>query len=181
MLTFGIGLGLCMQTVTLVMQNAVPAADIGVATSSATFFRQVGGTLGTAVFLSILFSNVGTKVRSAYQNAFAGKDPDFSKATAHPASLSTADQNFISALKSGTGGAIDLNDTSFLSKLSSAVAHPFQVGFSQAMDTVFLFGAGTIAIGFIVSLMLKEVPLRTQSGHQAAEAEAAVAAVPGPH
>src|SRR6185437_3098079 len=92
MLTFGIGLGLCMQTVTLVMQNAVPAADIGVATSSATFFRQVGGTLGTAVFLSILFSNVGTKVRSAYQNAFAGKDPDFSKETAHPASLSTADQ-----------------------------------------------------------------------------------------
>ena len=45
------------------VQNAVPPQDMGVATSSATFFRQMGGTLGTAVFLSILFSTVGDKHR----------------------------------------------------------------------------------------------------------------------
>ena len=52
----GIGLGLCMQTLILAIQNDVPARDMGVATSSATFFRSIGGTVGTAVFLSILFT-----------------------------------------------------------------------------------------------------------------------------
>jgi EmrB/QacA subfamily drug resistance transporter len=52
----GIGLGLCMQTLILAIQNDVPAKDMGVATSSATFFRSIGGTVGTAVFLSILFT-----------------------------------------------------------------------------------------------------------------------------
>ena len=42
----GLGLGLCMQTLLIAVQNAVPARDMGVATSSATFFRQMGGTLG---------------------------------------------------------------------------------------------------------------------------------------
>ena len=183
MLTFGIGLGLCMQTVILAMQNSVPASDIGVATSSATFFRQVGGTLGTAVFLSILFSNVGKKVGNAYQGAFAGNDPKFSQAIANTGSLSAEDKSFIANLKAGNSGAIDINDTSFLNKLTDGIAHPFHVGFSQAMDTVFLFGAGVILIGFVVSFFLKEVPLRTQSGQQAAasEAEGAADAVPAPH
>ncbi|MBA2695604.1 MAG: MFS transporter, partial [Actinobacteria bacterium] len=56
MLFFGLGLGGNMQPLTLAVQNAVPAQMIGVATSSATFTRQMGGTLGTAVFLSLLFS-----------------------------------------------------------------------------------------------------------------------------
>ena len=51
-----------MQPLMLAVQNAVPPRDIGVATSSATFFRQIGGTLGTAVFLSILFSTVPDKI-----------------------------------------------------------------------------------------------------------------------
>ncbi|MGH3923636.1 MAG: MDR family MFS transporter, partial [Pseudonocardiaceae bacterium] len=49
---FGLGLGNCLQTLILAVQNAVPAQDMGVATSSATFFRQMGGTIGVAVFLA---------------------------------------------------------------------------------------------------------------------------------
>ena len=48
------------------VQNAVDRRDMGVATSSATFTRQIGGTLGTAVFLSILFSQAGTKISEAF-------------------------------------------------------------------------------------------------------------------
>ena len=55
---FGLGIGNIMQPITLATQNAMPPRDIGVATSSATFFRQMGGTLGVAVFLSVLFSTV---------------------------------------------------------------------------------------------------------------------------
>ena len=75
------------------------------------------------------------------------------------------------------------NDTSFLKGLNHAIAHPFEIGFSQAMDLVFLCAAAIIVIAFVVSFFLKEVPLRTQAGNQAAasEAEAAVAAAPAPH
>jgi EmrB/QacA subfamily drug resistance transporter len=63
MALFGLGLGGCLQTLIMAAQNAVPARDMGVATASATFFRQMGGTLGVAVFLSILFSTAGGKCR----------------------------------------------------------------------------------------------------------------------
>ena len=53
MVVFGAGLGMNMQSIVLAMQNAVDARDMGVTTSAVTFFRQVGGSLGTAVFLSI--------------------------------------------------------------------------------------------------------------------------------
>ena len=56
MFVVGLGLGQLMQTLTLAVQASADARDIGVATSSATFFRQIGGTLGTAIMLSLLFS-----------------------------------------------------------------------------------------------------------------------------
>ena len=67
MAMFGLGLGGCMQTLVLAVQNAVPARDMGVATASSTFFRQMGGTLGTAVFLSILFSTVAGNIAAAFR------------------------------------------------------------------------------------------------------------------
>ena len=180
MFVFGAGLGMCMQTVVLAMQTAVPASNIGVATSSATFFRQVGGTAGTAIFLSILFSTVGGKVKSAYTAAFAGSDPNFAAAVNNPAVLAKpANASFVNGLKNPARSSIDLNDTRFLSRLDAAIAHPFQVGFSQAMDNVFLFATGALAVGFLVSLALKQIALRTTSGDAAAKDETAAAAVTG--
>ncbi|MEV6537052.1 MDR family MFS transporter, partial [Streptomyces sp. NPDC051639] len=69
MFVVGAGLGLNMQTIVLAMQNAVPPRDIGVATSSTTFFRQMGGTAGVAVFLSIVYSVVGGKISDAFADA----------------------------------------------------------------------------------------------------------------
>src|ERR687885_8498 len=55
-----------LQLLPLTIQNAVSPRDIGVATASATFFRQIGGTLGVAVFLSILFSTLPDKLTAAF-------------------------------------------------------------------------------------------------------------------
>jgi EmrB/QacA subfamily drug resistance transporter len=160
MLTFGAGLGMNMQTIVLAMQNAVEPKDMGVATASVTFFRQVGGTLGTAVFLSILFSSASSNIKSSY--AKAAKTPDFQAAArAHP------DQ-----LRQITGGT-NLNDTSFLHTVDARLAHPFLVGFADAMDIVFLTGAAVLVIAFVLSWFMKEVPLRMQSGLEAARAAAA--------
>ena len=164
MVIFGAGLGLNMQSIVLAMQNAVPPKDMGVATSSTTFFRQVGGTLGTAVFLSILFSSAGTKIAGAYEKA--GRTPQFrAAARAHP------DQ--FADIKGGGS----LNDTKFLHGMEHVLAQPFRVGFSGAMDLVFLVGACVLVFAFVLSLMLKEVPLRMVSGLQAAR-EAAAASNP---
>jgi hypothetical protein len=67
MVLFGVGLGFNFQPLTLAVQNAVPPREIGVATSSATFTRQIGGTLGTAIFLSILFSSAKDKIGEAFR------------------------------------------------------------------------------------------------------------------
>ncbi|MDR6573765.1 EmrB/QacA subfamily drug resistance transporter [Curtobacterium sp. 320] len=65
MFLIGLGLGSVMQSLTLASQGSVEARDMGVATSSATFFRQIGGTLGTAVLLSILFSAMPSNILHA--------------------------------------------------------------------------------------------------------------------
>jgi EmrB/QacA subfamily drug resistance transporter len=188
---FGVGLGFNMQPLVLAVQNAVPPQDMGVATSSATFFRQMGGTLGTAVFLSILFSSVGGKIASAFRAA-AGT-ADFQAALSDPRLASDpVDGRVVKAVTSGAGlpkGALD--DTSFLSKLDDRLARPFLDGFSSAIDLVFLSAAGVLLIAFVIVFFLPEEKLRTMSGIQArqqqeaadaakaAEAEGAAGTRPG--
>ena len=174
----GLGLGGNMQPIILAIQNAVSPREIGVATSSVTFFRQMGGTLGTAVFLSVLLSTLPGRIADAF-NSVRGT-PGFQAAlAAHPDQAAT--------LQAAGSGNADLNDTSFISRLAPVIAHPFKVGFSDSMSTVFLMGAAIMVIGFVVVLLLPEIPLADRSASQARAAEAQAeagaaaeaAAVPG--
>jgi hypothetical protein len=158
MLLMGLGLGFNFQPVILAVQNAVSPREIGVATSSVTFFRQMGGTLGTAVFLSVLFSALPTRITQAYVHAQS--TPAFQQAAAaHP------DQ-----LQQLRGAAGNLGDTSFVQTIDQALAAPFKSGFADTLDLVFLIAACVVAVGFFVLIFLPQVPLRTQSGIQAAQA-----------
>jgi hypothetical protein len=168
---FGLGIGNIMQPITLATQNAMPARDIGVATSSATFFRQMGGTLGVAVFLSVLFSTVGHNIGSAY--ATAGKSSAFQAVASSPAVTSDpGNKPLLTILKGQKLPAANLNDTSFLKHADKRLAHPFFVGFSNSMDVIFLLAAAVMFIGFVLLLYVKELPLRTMSGIQAQHADA---------
>jgi EmrB/QacA subfamily drug resistance transporter len=180
MLLFGIGLGLTMQTLTLSVQNAVPAKDMGVATASSTFFRQLGATAGTAIFLSVLFSTVGGKINNAF--TAAAKTPQFQQALNNPAIAGKAgNQPVVQMIQhpgSSGGSASVLSDSSFIQKLDAVFAAPFKQGFADSMHLVFLLGAGVMALAFVLVLFIKEVPLRSVSGIQAqAQAQAAAAAV----
>ncbi|WP_328612876.1 MFS transporter [Amycolatopsis sp. NBC_00355] len=159
----GLGLGASMQTLVLAATNDVRPQDIGVATSAATFFRQIGGTAGTAVFLSILFGTVGDKIANAVRSAIA--TPAYTAALAqHP--------EFAQQLKSG----LDVNDTSFLSSLDPVLARPILQGFAESMSTVFLVGGIVLTVGFALVWFLKEKPLSDKSAmEQRAEAEDAPA------
>ncbi len=103
MLVTGYGLGNTMQPLMLAVQNSVAPRDIGVATASSTFFRQIGGTLGVAVFLSILFSTVGDKIAAALKAA-AGT-PAF-QAAAHDPAIAGVQPNsdFLAAMQAQQPG-----------------------------------------------------------------------------
>ena len=66
MALMGLGLGCNMQPIILAVQNAASPRELGVSTSAVTFFRSMGGTLGAAIFLSVLFTTLPDKIRSAF-------------------------------------------------------------------------------------------------------------------
>ncbi|MCG2802514.1 MAG: MFS transporter [Cellulomonas sp.] len=162
-IVFGLGLGLVMQPLVLAVQNAVSVRYMGVATSSSLFFRQMGGTLGTAVFLSILFSTVGDKIATAVRAALG--TPSFQAALTDPAVLADpANQVVLSAFNGGVVPSLD--DSSFLSAIDPRLAEPFLVGFAQSVDLVMLVGGLVMLGGIALTWLMPELPLRSVSGIQ---------------
>jgi EmrB/QacA subfamily drug resistance transporter len=156
MLLLGLGLGFNMQPVIVAVQNAVSPREMGVATSSVTFFRQMGGTIGTAAFLSIMFTRLGTEIPDQIRQAAAASPEAARQAQA--------------LLQAGPESV--LADTTGINAFPALVP-PFRVGFSNTLDLVFLVAAAVVAIGFFVLLFLPQLELRNQSGLQAAAAQAA--------
>jgi hypothetical protein len=128
----------------------------------------MGGTLGAAIFLSILFSTLPDRIRAAFETART--TPEFTSAVqAHP------DQaQLLQSAASGGSGALD--DTSFLSRLAEPLSHPFKVGFSVAMSQTFVVAAAILAVGVVVVSFLPELPLRKGSGAEERAAEDAALA-----
>ena len=189
MVLVGMGLGCCMQALTLIVQNSVAPREIGMATSSATFFRQMGGTIGVAVFLSMLFSTVGDNIRSALESA--AKTPAFGQAlktAAADPSLRKDEhaygivQALIDPKRYGDKLESVNSDSSVIGHLPKAVAHPFQAGFAESMAHVFLMASIIALIGLLILLLLPKIELRTGSAmaaNKAADAQAANDAAAG--
>jgi hypothetical protein len=147
MLTVGIGLGMVMQVLVIVVQNSVDYRDLGVATSGATLFRLVGGSLGTAVLGAIFASRL----------------------TANLARL----------LPSAAGGGDVANgmSTQVLARLSPQVHAVYAEAFTVSLDTVFLVAAVVCAVGFLLTWLLPERPLRTSLAESARDAGTTAAEV----
>lgn len=161
MVMMGLGLGFNFQPVILAVQNAVSPREIGVATSSVTFFRQMGGTIGTAAFLSVLFTRLPTEVGGRIGDA----------AAANPEAAAQAQQ----LAQGGLDGL--LADTTRIAEFPLLVA-PFREGFTATIDLVFLIAAGVVAIGFFVFLFLPQLTLSDKSGIQAMQESEGVATDP---
>ncbi|NKY41101.1 MDR family MFS transporter, partial [Cellulomonas septica] len=168
-IVFGLGLGLTMQPLVLAVQNAVAIRDMGVATSSSLFFRQMGGTLGTAVFLSILFSTVGANIRDAFARLLP--TPDFQAALTDRAVLSNPANAAVADAVQGSGSLPSLDDSSFIGSLDPRLAQPFLEGFAQSVDLVLLIAACIMVVGVVLTILLPELPLRTVSGIEGRLAE----------
>ncbi|MBG0567678.1 MDR family MFS transporter [Actinoplanes aureus] len=174
MVLMGLGLGSNMQPMITAVQNAVSPREIGTATGAVTFFRSMGGTLGTAVFLSVLFNVLPGNIRDRF--TAAQQTPEFQAAL-------QADPAQQELLKRATSSDA-LNDTSFLDQLSDVIAHPFKVGFSDSVHVVYLMAFAVMLIGLVVVFFLPELPLAQRSAQQARAEDALQAekgaGVPGP-
>ncbi|MDT0234326.1 MDR family MFS transporter [Curtobacterium sp. BRB10] len=152
---FGIGLGLgqLMQTLTLAAQNSVSPRDIGVATSAATFFRQIGGTMGTAVLLSVLFTLMPTNISAAMQNESdlksalnAAMTPSVANASKNQGVMDEiwtkivdpVQQNVQDGLDQGTAQAKQAADAAVTKQVTAAVQRQVAVGTvpAAAADTI---------------------------------------------
>ncbi|MDN4477902.1 MDR family MFS transporter [Demequina sp. SYSU T00039] len=163
---FGLGLGGIMQPVMLAVQNAVEPRDMGAGSASVMFFRQIGGSLGTAIFLSILFSSVTGDIAEEFE--VAAQTPEFQEVVADPATLENpVNAQVLAVVQSGSLDAADglsLDDTSFLSELDPVLAAPFRAGFADAIANVLLMTSLFSILGLALAIALPQLPLREKSG-----------------
>ncbi|RKS05815.1 EmrB/QacA subfamily drug resistance transporter [Nocardiopsis sp. Huas11] len=134
----GFGLGLVMQVVVLVVQNGAEYRDLGVATSSATFFRSIGGAFGTAVFGSVFSGRLAANLsaRADEIRLPAGVD--------------------VAALES---------DPRAMDGLPPQTQASFLGAYADAIDVVFLWAVPIALAGFVLALFLRQIPLRTTVGN----------------
>ena len=165
---FGLGLGGVMQPNMLAVQNAVEPRDMGTGSASVMFFRQIGGSLGTAVFLSILFGSVQGDIGNEFTKA--AQTPQFQAVIANPATLDNpVNAAILQVVKSGSlasasKAGISLDDTSFIKKLDPVLAAPFKEGFADAITRVFFISALISILSLIFALFIPHVALQEKSG-----------------
>jgi len=157
---FGVGLGFCMQPLTLAMQTSVPPRDMGVGTSSAAFFRSMGGAVGTAVFISMLFSLAASRIADSMKAA--ATDPAYLAVLKDPAVASDpANAKLYDFFKNGASND-SLNDTSWLHTANSTLTRPITDGFATSIDTVMLTAAALTGLAFLISFALPRKKLTDQ-------------------
>ncbi|MDL9938590.1 MDR family MFS transporter [Gordonia sp. ABSL1-1] len=163
----GFGLGNLMQPLVLALQNVLPPKDMGLSTGTATFFRQIGGTLGVAVFFSLLFSLMGPNIKDEMTSA--AQTPEFRTAVVEAAHSDDGQvrgfaEALIEANQQGGGASASsdsvMADTSVIDKLPVALGDPIKTGFANSMDTVFLVCSIISLLAIIGTVTWRELPLR---------------------
>jgi len=145
MLVMGVGLGSSMQILMIASQNALEPHEMGVATSTTTFFRSMGQTFGTAAALAVLFGTVLGNIKDRLGTAGI-----------------SADQVSI------TGKSLDNTDR-LLRLLPDDVRHLVLAGFADSIRTVFLTMAVVMAAAHLGTWFVQEVPLREHSPEELRE------------
>ncbi|WP_426988908.1 MDR family MFS transporter [Pseudarthrobacter sp. Y6] len=170
---FGMGLGFCMQPLTLAMQVSVPPKDMGVGTSSAAFFRSMGGAVGTAVFISMLFSLAASPIADTMKSAMSSAD--YQAVLRDPAvAADPANAKLYEFFQNGASNE-SLNDTSWLHSANSVLTRPITEGFAYSIDTVMITAAVLTGIAFLISFALPNKKLTDPAEAAKAREDATVA------
>ncbi len=174
MIVVGFGIGASMPILSLAVQNALPHRLLGVASSSSQFFRQIGGTLGVAVFGTLVTTRLHENLqREIPLDVRAGTPPGLLAALDEPQVLLSPE-------------SLDRVQASFAQipdgeALFDAALAAMRVSLSDAVTLVFLIGAFVALAALAISFFLPEVPLRTtvRAAEPAPDSQAAVPAAGG--
>jgi len=135
MFIVGLGIGGVMQVLVVAVQNAVPYRQLGTATSTATFFRMIGGAFGVALFGAVFNSRLFAELPKYLPR---------------------------SALRHLSGHNISSNPAQ-IDSFPPAIRHGYVQAFSHSLEFVFLIGVPFAVAGFALTWLLKEVPLRDRA------------------
>ncbi|HKX72422.1 MAG TPA: MDR family MFS transporter [Candidatus Saccharimonadales bacterium] len=160
----GVGMGMAMPIFALAVQNALPQKDLGAATSSTQLFRSIGGTVGLAIMGGILNNILASKLVDAKSEQFV----QIAQANGQGAQFSNLDVNSIQGILSPEAQAGITQQLQNLPPQAQQQAldafHHFvgslQAALASSMTQVFLIAAGIMAVAFIISFFVKEVPLK---------------------
>ena len=141
MVVIGIGLGLCMQSLILAVQNAVSVRDLGAGTSSATFFRSLGGSFGVAILGAVLSSRLTTELAGRLPGALAQLPPEQRAAVS-------------------AGGNFSINDPAAILALPAPVRAAVQAAFVESLHLVFLTTGLIAIVAVLVTLAMPNHQLR---------------------
>ncbi|WP_205783829.1 MDR family MFS transporter [Microbacterium sp. 10M-3C3] len=167
MLVIGLGLGQLMQTLTIASQNSVGLRDMGVATSSSTFFRQIGGTLGTAVLLSLLFTLMPTNIIGSFSDRAtltdaldAAFDPTVSSAPENAKIMSTVYTPIVTQATDAVTAQVESGVTQATDAATQAVAAQVAAGqLPAAAQQQATDAAVAQAIGAAAAQIQQQVPV----------------------
>lgn len=138
LMVFGAGLGLVMQNIVLVAQNAVSATVVGTATSTTNYFREVGATLGTAVFGTVFASRLTERLVAVFSGSGASADQASSAASSI--------------------------DPSTLAELPQTMRDAIVDAYAEALSPVFWYVLPFLAAAVLLAITLKQVPLSHEAG-----------------
>ncbi|MBF5028705.1 MULTISPECIES: MDR family MFS transporter [unclassified Micromonospora] len=141
MVVIGVGLGLCMQSLILAVQNAVSVRDLGAGTSSATFFRSLGGSFGVAILGAVLSSRLTSEMSARLPGALAQLPPEQRAAVT-------------------AGGDFSINDPAAILALPAPVRAAVQAAFVESLHLVFLTTGLIAVIAVLVTLAMPNLQLR---------------------
>jgi EmrB/QacA subfamily drug resistance transporter len=152
MVVIGVGLGLAMQPLILAVQNALDLSDMGAGTSTATFFRSLGGSFGVAALGAIMTNRLSTELQPRVAAA-AGKLPPAVR------------EKFAGALS----GGISINDPKSIKALPELLRRAIEEGFVAALHPLFLVSAVVTLLAVVFCLALPNRELKGASPAEAAK------------
>ncbi|GAB3406016.1 MDR family MFS transporter [Flindersiella endophytica] len=138
MVVLGIGMAMLMQLTMLLAQNGAEPRDMGVASSTSTFFRSIGGSFGVSLF--------GALFASRLNDGLAG----------------------IPGMDKVEGASSGNLDPAQLAQIPPAIKEPLLTALADATHYVFVWGLPFAVVAFLIGFLIKSVPLRTAAGAAAA-------------
>ncbi|GAA1777269.1 hypothetical protein GCM10009834_40220 [Streptomonospora arabica] len=156
MLVLGLGVGMVMQNLVLIVQNSAPQRYLGTATSATNYFRQIGASLGIAVFGSIFVSRLNDEV------------------AAMPGAASSQLQ-----ARGGEAGLSSLTPD-MLARMPEQAQQLIVHAFADALPPIFIYGVPVVLLGFVLAFFIREKALATTVGTSGGDAEGGAGGDPKP-